>query len=77
MADQQQDNYRGPERRAIAHLSDDQINEIAQRAAAVAIEQVYTSIGRSVVQKFLWMVGAGSLAVVAWLTGAGHLKIGG
>lgn len=77
MDDSQNQSYKGPERRAIAHLSDEQINEIAQRAAKVAIEQVYTSIGKSVVQKFLWLVGAGSLAVVAWLTGAGHIKIGG
>ena len=66
--------YYGKERRAIQHLSDEQINTIAERAAEVALERVYTQIGKSVVSKVLWLLGAASLAVVAWLNGAGHFK---
>ena len=63
------------ERRAYPTLSEEQIEAIAERAAEVALEKVYTSIGKSVVSKILWLVGAATLAVTAWLNGAGHLKI--
>jgi hypothetical protein len=55
-------------------LTDDQIEAIAERAAEVALERVYTQIGKSVVHKFLWLVGAAALAVAAWFNGAGYLK---
>ncbi|MFC4518619.1 hypothetical protein [Cupriavidus pinatubonensis] len=57
---------------AIPKLTEEQIDEIAERAAQVALERVYTQIGKSVVSKFLWLVGAGTLAVAAWLNGAGY-----
>jgi len=68
------EKYEGPERRGSSILSPQQIEEIAERAAEVALEKVYTSIGKSVVSKFLWLVGAAALAVAAWLNGAGYLK---
>jgi len=69
------DDYQGPERRHRPTLSEEQIERIAERAAEVALEKVYTSIGKSVVSKFLWMVGAAALAVAAWLNGSGHFKL--
>jgi len=69
------DEYQGPERRQFPQLSDEQIERIAERSAEVALEKVYTSIGKSVVSKFLWLVGAASLAVAAWMNGSGHLKL--
>jgi hypothetical protein len=59
------------ERRQTPHLSDEQIDAIAERAAERALEKVYTSIGKSVVSKFLWLVGSGALALAAWLNGKG------
>jgi hypothetical protein len=55
-------------------LSEAQIEAIAERAAEVALERVYTQIGRSVVNKFLWLLGAAALAVAAWFNGAGYIK---
>ena len=66
--------YGGEERRREASLTDEQIEAIAERAAEKAIERVYTQIGKSVVTKFIWLVGVVSLALYAWLNGAGHLK---
>lgn len=63
--------YQGPERRAASVLTEDQLESIAERAAEKALEKVYASIGKSVIQKFLWVVGAASLAVLAWLKGSG------
>lgn len=65
--------WKGEERRATPHITDEQINDIAERAATVALERVYTQIGKSVVSKVLWLLGAAALAVVAWLNGSGKL----
>ena len=68
------DDYTGPERRHTPLLSEEQIEKIAERAATVALERVYTQIGKSVVSKVLWVFGAAAIALVAWLGGSGHLK---
>jgi len=64
--------YQGPERRANP-LTEEQIEAIAERAAEKALEKVYASIGRSVVTRLLWLVGAASLAVFAYFKGLGKL----
>ena len=56
------------------YLNESQIEIIAERAAEVALERVYTSIGKSVVNKVLWLAGAAGLAVMAGLNGSGHIK---
>lgn len=63
--------YTGPERCKHEQLTDDQIEQIAERAAEVALEKVYTQIGKSIVSKFLWLIGAASLAVLAYFKGKG------
>lgn len=66
--------YEGQNRRTNPPLTEEQIEDIAQRAATVALERVYSQIGRSVLSKLMWLVGAASLAALAWLNGAGHFK---
>ena len=56
------------------YINESQIEIIAERAAEVALERVYTSIGKSVVNKVLWLAGAAGLAVMAWLNGSGYIK---
>lgn len=74
---QEATKYEGQERRNTStRLSDEQIAIIAEKAAEVALQKVYTNIGKSVVSKFLWVIGAGTLAVAAWMNGAGHLPVG-
>jgi hypothetical protein len=63
--------YEGPERRATTLLSEEQLNEIAERAADRALEKVYAQIGKSVVTKLLWVIGTTTLAIAAWLKGSG------
>lgn len=64
------DRYEGPERRVQAHITDDQIEAIAEKAAERAVELmtqgVYKSIGKSVVEKFFYIVGVLSLALWLW-----------
>ena len=58
------------ERRKFTPLHDDQINEIAERAASKAIEkltdQVYKGVGKSVVSKLFYVVGIAALGVYFW-----------
>ena len=44
-------------------LSDELIEKIAERAAAKALEKVYTGVGKSVLTKLLWIFGAAGLAL--------------
>lgn len=66
----EKDNWDGNERRSTA-LTESQIEAIAERAAEVALEKVYASVGKSVINKFLWLVGAAALAVYAYMQGKG------
>ena len=63
--------YDGPERRAAFPLTEEQMEQIAERAAEKALEKVYASVGKSVVSKILWVVGAAALAVFAYFKGVG------
>lgn len=64
--------YQGPERRAATlPLTEEQLDAIAERAADRALEKVYAQIGKSVVTKLLWLVGASALALAAYLKGIG------
>ena len=55
----------------LRHTQIEQLEQIAERAAEKALERVYTQIGKSVVNKILWLIGAASLAAFAYMKGAG------
>jgi hypothetical protein len=51
-------------------LTESDIERIAEKAAERALEKVYSEVGRSVVKKGLWIVGAlaiGFAAAKGWL----------
>lgn len=60
------------ERRNVLCLSDEQIDEIAERAAEKAVAMVknefYNEVGRSVVSRFIMIVGIMVTALVAWFS---------
>lgn len=66
--------YNGPERRRMP-LSEEQIEAIAEKAADRAVkkltDQVYREVGRGVISKFVWLVGAASIGVALWLNAKG------
>jgi hypothetical protein len=37
------------------------------------LESIYADIGRSIVKKVLWILGAVAIAGFAWLAGKGHV----
>ena len=57
-------------------LSEEQINDIAEKAAKRALELVYAEVGRNTVKAALWIIGAGMLAILTWLGTTGKIKIG-
>jgi hypothetical protein len=54
-------------------LTDDQINAIAEKAAEVAFQKIYQEVGKSVLKKMAWLVGAATIGAAMWLGGNGHL----
>lgn len=55
-------------------LTDSQIEHLVEKVTERVIENVYISIGQSVVKKFFWIVGLGALSIVTYLAGSGQLK---
>lgn len=55
-------------------LSNDQIEHLVEKVTERVIENVYISIGQSVVKKFFWVIGLGALSLVTYLAGTGQLK---
>lgn len=59
-------------------LTEDQIEEIADRAARRAVESltdhVYREIGKGVISKLYTVVGVCAAAVVIWATSKGWIK---
>jgi hypothetical protein len=60
-------------------LSDEQIEEIAERAAKKAIEmaktEFYTDVGHTVINKFYWLVGIVVAGSFLWLNSKGFIKL--
>jgi hypothetical protein len=59
-------------------LTDTQLDEIAERAAQRAVEKitdhVYRQVGKSLINKLFWIVGACATAVYIWLHAKGLMK---
>ena len=74
---------RGSEDRRKFHLSDEQIEAIARRAAElaakpaadIALEKVYSEVGKGVVRRIAWAVGIGALMLLGWLIKKGHIPL--
>lgn len=54
-------------------LTDEQIEAIAERAAEVALNKVYTEVGKSVLKKLAWLTGAAVIGLAMWLAGHNSL----
>jgi hypothetical protein len=54
-------------------LTDAQIDEIAEKAAERAFQKIYQNVGKSVLTKLTWMIGAAVVGIFMWLGGTGSL----
>lgn len=61
--------YRGPERRS--GLTEEQIELIAERAAEKALQHVYASVGKGLLNKVAWVLGAAVIGLLLWMGGKG------
>ena len=53
-------------------LSDRELESIKNQL----LESIYADIGKSVIKKILWIVGALAAASFAWLAGKGYISVG-
>jgi hypothetical protein len=60
------DHEEWPARR---RLNDDELTSIKEQL----LESIYADIGKSIVKKILWIIGAVSLSAFAWMKGAGKI----
>lgn len=78
MNEPNESKYVGPERRRAQHITDELIEEIAERAAARAVEKLtdhaYRAVGKSVVEKLFWIVGVLCAGGYLWAQGKGLIK---
>ena len=70
--------YDGPERRQSSGLTDDDIERIAERAAELAVKKVtqdaYAMVGKTIVDKVVWVIGVCAVSLFFWLAGKGVIK---
>lgn len=57
-------------------LTDEQLELLVERVTEKVIQNVYISVGESIVKKFFWVVGLAALSLVTYFAGIGHIKIG-
>jgi hypothetical protein len=57
-------------------LTDEQIDIIAERAAEVALNKVYSEVDKSVLKKLAWLTGAAVIGLAMWLAGHNSLPKG-
>jgi hypothetical protein len=55
------------------HLTEDQINHIADKAAEKALKLVYEQVGKSVMTKIFWIAGVVIVSLMIWLAGKGAI----
>jgi 3-methyladenine DNA glycosylase Tag len=71
------EGYTGPERRSEAHLTDEQLEQIAEKAATKAVkkmtDEAFKAVGKTVVTKLFWIVGVVTVALFAWLQASGKV----
>lgn len=60
-------------------LTEDDIDEIAEKAAEKAVQKmtahVYQQVGKGLVSRFLWLVGAVFIGLAAWLHTKGDFHL--
>ncbi len=58
-------------------LTEDQLNGLAERAAAKALENIYAQVGKGVLRKLAWLIGIVVLSLAAFLVGKGAIVLPG
>jgi hypothetical protein len=57
------------EKHTLVQLTQTELDDLKEQL----LESIYADIGRSIVKKVLWILGAVAIAGFAWLAGKGHV----
>lgn len=52
-------------------LSEEQMEMIAEKAAEKALQKVYANVGKGIVHKLAWVIGAIVVGLLFWMGGKG------
>ena len=69
-----EDDYPGFQREPFGGLTEEEIEKLVMRVSERVVADFYQNIGRSVTNKFFWLVGIGIVAFLTWLGLTGKLK---
>ncbi len=58
--------------RRMETISEEDIERIADKAVEKAMDRLYREVGKSILQKFIWLVGVGTVALYMWIQGRGN-----
>jgi hypothetical protein len=59
----------GDERRAQPPISEELMEQIAERAAKRVMDNVYREVGKSLMTKIVWAAGVLGVAIAMWVSG--------
>lgn len=66
------------DRRKTFNLTDEQVQHIAERAAVIAVErmtrEVYHAVGKTILHKLAWAIGAAAVGVVVYASSKGWIR---
>jgi hypothetical protein len=62
-------------RKPFGGLSESDVERLVERVSAQVLNNFYLEVGRTVMAKFLWVIGLATVGLLVWLTGSGKLKI--
>ncbi len=57
----------------LVHLTESQLDDIAERAVKKVFEKIYAEVGKGVLKKLAWAIGLVTTAALLWLAGKGAL----
>lgn len=73
------ESYRGPERRKEVHISEEQMEAIAEKAASKAVKKMtddaFKAVGKTVVEKFFWVIGLLSVGLLGLAASKGWIQL--
>lgn len=57
------------------NLTDDELEELVEKVTERVLNNMYSSVGRNVIQKFTWIVGVLVISILTYFAGSGHINI--
>lgn len=54
-------------------FSEEQIEAVATRAAEIALDKIYSEVGKGILKKLAWLMGIVLFSLAVWLIRAGKL----